>query len=80
MRESDHYSQSHAICIDQCLPFEETRTKRTATRSGRWTFVSFLRLVKVHATRPNKQRESDDIAVAFGAYAHKREQLARAQL
>jgi len=41
MRESDHYSQSHVICIDQCLPFEESRTKRTATRSD----VGNVRLV-----------------------------------
>jgi len=27
------------------------------------TFASFLRLVKVHATRPNKHRESDGIAI-----------------
>lgn len=55
--------------------------KETDSHSIRcWTFASFLRLVKVHATRPNKYRKSDGIAVTFGVYAHKMEQLARVQL
>lgn len=78
MRESDHYffRPTRFASISVC-PYK----KETDSRSiWCWMFASFLRLVKVHATRPNKYRKSDGITVTFGVYAFKVEQLTRAQL